>query len=138
MIELLIAALATEAITNLLTKSEFSVRFIKKPLFKQRHRFYRFIHDILDCGYCTSVWAAILPTFYFLTGKLEWLMILLIVHRLSNILHFIIDWLDEKRSRDFEFNSEGEDNERLRKEHDAFVGPHDEEVGGAGSNNSSG
>jgi hypothetical protein len=128
---LIVAGLATEAITNLLTKSEFSVRFIKKPLFKQRGRFFRFIHDILDCGYCTSVWAAVLPTIWYLTDHLNIVITILILHRLSNILHFIIDWMDEKRPRDLDFTSKGEDYERLREEHDTPLGAHDEENSGA-------
>lgn len=99
---LVIAALATEAITNLLVKSEFSISFIKKPLFKQRGRFFKFLHDILDCGYCTSVWAAIFPALWYL-NLAEWftpIIIVLVIHRLSNMIHFLIDLLDEKRTRD--------------------------------------
>lgn len=104
---MLMAIIATEAITQLATKSEFSSRFIKKPLFKWRDKkFFGFLHDILDCGYCTSVWAAIAPTYWFITDSpgvqfLDIVIIILVIHRLSNMLHFIIDWLDEKRPRDF-------------------------------------
>ena len=136
-IDLIIAALATEAITNLLTKSEFSMRFIKEPLFNRRHiKFFNFVHDILDCGYCTSVWAAILPTIWFLTDSLDFVITIFILHRLSNVLHFIIDWLDEKRPRDLDFTREGEDYERLREEHDPPVVPRDEENSGTRTNNS--
>ena len=100
---LLTAALATEAATNLLTKSEFSSALIKKPLFKYREKkVCGFLHDLLDCGYCTSVWMAILPAYWYV-GSGEWLTLgifALIIHRLSNVLHFAIDLLDEKRPRE--------------------------------------
>jgi len=102
--KIILAIITTEAITQLLTKSEFSTRFIKKPLFKWRgNKFFGFLHDILDCGYCTSVWAAIIPTIWLFksTLVLDIFITALVLHRLSNILHFIIDWLDEKRPRDF-------------------------------------
>jgi len=113
LLDMILAVIATEAITQLLTKSEFSIRFIKKPLFNKRgNKFFGFIHDILDCGYCTSVWAATLPLIWFLTDNkfLNIIIILLVLHRLSNILHFVIDWIDEKRPRDFELE------EKIEKE----------------------
>jgi len=131
--------IATEALTNLLTKSEFSIRFIKEPLFKRRQvKFFKFVHDILDCGYCTSVWAACIFALFFLANNtLNFIIVALVIHRLSNVLHFIIDWLDEKRPRDLNFNSKGEEYERLREEHDTSVVPHDEENSGSRSKNSS-
>jgi hypothetical protein len=135
-IDLIIAALATEAMTNLLTKSEFSIRFIKEPLFKSRFRALKFVHDILDCGYCTSVWAAIVPTLWFFTDHFDFVITILVLHRLANVLHFTIDWLDKKRPRDLDYTSKGEDYERLRKEHDTPVVSHDEEDSGAGSKTS--
>jgi hypothetical protein len=100
---LIVAVLATEAITNLLVKSEFSNKFIKKPLFNKKDiKFFEFLHDLLDCGYCTSVWVAIVPGLWY-ANLAEWLtpiLFILVIHRLSNIAHFIIDLIDEKRPRD--------------------------------------
>jgi hypothetical protein len=101
---LLVAALATEAATNLLTKSEFSIRTIKKFIFKWRHVWpCQFMHDLFDCGYCTSVWIAIPAAYWYLEriNYVDLIVFTLIIHRLSNILHFFIDVLDEKRSREF-------------------------------------
>lgn len=100
---LITAAFATEAATNLLTKSEFSIRFIKKPLFNWRHiKSCEFFHDLLDCGYCTSVWVALIPAYWYVESN-DWLTLgifALVIHRLSNVIHFLIDVLDEKRIRD--------------------------------------
>jgi len=131
LLDMVMAVIATEALTNLLTKSEFSIRFIKEPLFKRRHvKFFNFVHDILDCGYCTSVWMGFIFALFFLTNSFYFVMIILVIHRLSNVLHFTIDWLDEKRPRDLDYTSKGEEYERLRKEHDTPVVAHDEEIGG--------
>lgn len=101
LINLIMAVIATEAATNLLTKSEFSIRFIKNPLQKRRNKFFGFINDILDCGYCTSVWMACLFTLFYFSKSFSFIVIVLVLHRLSNIFHFLIDLLDEKRPRDF-------------------------------------
>jgi len=140
LLKIILFVIATEAATNLITKSEFSIRFIKKPLFKwRRFKFFDFIHDILDCGYCTSVWTALILSLFFITNKFDFLIIVLVLHRMSNLLHFIIDWFDLKRPRDFEFDSKGEESYgRLREEHDTFMGTHDEEVSGPRSNDSTG
>ena len=138
-LDIIMAVIATEAATNLITKSEFSIRFIKEPLFNLRHfKICNFIHDILECGYCTSVWSASVFALLFLTDALNFVVLLLVLHRLSNVLHFIIDWLDEKRPRDLDFNSKGEDYEWLRKEHDTSVVTHDEKNGRPRSKNSTG
>ena len=138
LLDMIMAVIATEAATNLIIKSEFSMRFIKEPLFKLwRFKILNFIHDILDCGYCTSVWVAALFAVFFLTNTFQFVIVILVLHRLSNMLHFTIDWLDEKRPRDLDFNSKGEEYERLRKEHDTPVVTHDEENSGARSKNSS-
>jgi len=140
LLNILMLALAIEAATNLITKSEFSTRFIKAPLFKLRHiKVFNFIHDILDCGYCTSVWVAFLFAGFSFIEEFKYVVLILILHRLSNILHFIIDLIDEKRPRDFsDFSRKGEDYEGLRKEYDESLGSHDEKSGGSGTDDSIG
>ena len=136
-LDMVMIIIAVEAATNLITKSEFSIRFIKQPIFKlRRFKAFNFMHDILDCGYCTSVWVALVFAVFFITDTFNWLIIILVLHRMSNLLHFFIDWVDEKRTRVLDFNSKGEDYERLREEHDTFMVTRDEEIGGAGSDNS--
>ena len=120
-LDMLMGVIAVEAITQLLTKSEFSIRFIKKPLFNKREKkFFGFLHDILDCGYCTSVWAAIIPAIWLITDPggpiiLDIIITLLVLHRLSNVLHFIIDWIDEKRTRDLDLTPEKEKDDEFEE-----------------------
>jgi len=89
-----------EAITNLITKSElFSP--IREFLFNSNYKVLKFIHNIVDCPYCASVWVSLFCTamFYLFTINtlphiLALFFIGLILHRLSNVLHFIIDRFD--------------------------------------------
>lgn len=99
-LELLLAIIATEALTNLITKSEFSIRFIKKPLFSwRRFKVFNFIHEILDCGYCTSVWSAIFIALLYSTDTFEFVVLVLVFHRMSNVIHFIIDWVEDRKGQ---------------------------------------
>lgn len=94
---ILLSVVLTEAVTELLVKSELSSRFIKSKLYKNReNKICEFLHDLLDCGYCTSVWigtaTSILFIDYVLIDKsVSWLIFGLLTHRLSNLWHFVID-----------------------------------------------
>ena len=97
--KILITIIATEAITELVVKSEF-FEPLRKWLFESTSKILNFIHRIVDCGYCFSVWASILTTFMILQGEfgtVDFLVVILVVHRLSNMLHFIIDRLDTNK-----------------------------------------
>lgn len=100
MIELVIrfiaAIIATEAITELVVKSEF-FEPIRKRLFESESKILNFIHRILDCGYCFSVWAGllnILILFIFNCSVVDFLTLTVVVHRLSNVFHFMVDRLN--------------------------------------------
>jgi hypothetical protein len=54
--------------------------------------------------------AVIFAILYF-SKSLHFLVAVLIIHRLSNILHFIIDLIDEKRTRDLSLIPEKEKND---------------------------
>ena len=91
-----LAVLITEALTELLVKSEF-FKPLRKWFFDRReNRAFNFVHDLLDCGYCTSVWvgfftSVVLVNINVVHPCIDWFVVWLAVHRLSNILHFIID-----------------------------------------------
>lgn len=95
-IKLIAAIIATEAITELAVKSEF-FEPVRKRLFESKSKFLNYIHRIFDCGYCFSVWAGILSTlmiFFIDYMIVDFLIITIVVHRLSNIFHFIVDRID--------------------------------------------
>jgi len=92
-LQALITIVLIEAITNILSKS-----VLFGPVREFFHKHNKFIHKLLDCPYCTSVWVGIfcvamlylyninvlpLPLALFFMG--------IVFHRLSNVLHFIID-----------------------------------------------
>lgn len=97
-IKLLLSVVLTETITELLVKSEFFMP-LRKFIFEKGsdNKVLRFIHNILDCGYCTSVWIGfliatiLLKDFSLINPFVDWFFMGLLVHRLSNYLHNIVD-----------------------------------------------
>jgi len=99
-LEIIAAIILIEAITGIITKSEL-FQPIRKFLFNSNSRILKFIHDITDCPYCTSVWVSLFCTGMLCLYKLNIMPQLLalffmgvVLHRLSNVLHFIIDRID--------------------------------------------
>ncbi len=99
-LQLIAAIFLTESITNILSKSNL-FKPLREFLFNSDIRILRFVHDLLDCPYCTSVWVSlfsILMLYLYMNNLLPRILALffmgLILHRLSNILHFIIDRID--------------------------------------------
>ena len=94
---ILFATMLTEAITQLITKSEF-FKPIRKFFFKKReNRVCNWIHELLDCGYCTSVWVGCVIVFCMIFVNNMILNVFfagVVLHRLSNVLHFVIDRID--------------------------------------------
>jgi len=93
---LLLIVIATEAITEILVKSEL-FEPLRKYLFSRSvdSKVFKFFHDLLDCGYCTSVWIAffLFIFFMFIPEIMFFVCLVFVIHRLSNVWHFIIDRL---------------------------------------------
>jgi hypothetical protein len=95
----------TEAITQIITKSELFEPIRKFFFDRRKNKFFNWMHSLLDCGYCTSVWVGwfVAISFLFLKSMiLNVFFIGIVLHRLSNILHFIIDRIN----RDSDLNLE--------------------------------
>lgn len=97
MLELIIkvvaAIITTEAITEIVVKSEL-FEPVRKLLFESKYKILNFIHKILDCGYCFSVWASlitVLALFIINNIIIDFLIVVIVVHRLSNLVHSILD-----------------------------------------------
>jgi hypothetical protein len=95
------AVVLTEAITELVVKSEL-FEPLRSKIFdlSNKSKFFDWVHRLLDCGYCFSVWAGWLIAFLlffgnkiFLHGYLDWVIVGLVLHRLSNMFHFLLDRL---------------------------------------------
>jgi len=96
----LIVAIATEAVTEIITSSELFA-WLRAPLGRQAlpaspqdlRWYWTFLYKVLTCGYCFSVWAAFalawtLPGSW--AGWLPWDNLVvkwLLVHRLANWWH---------------------------------------------------
>ncbi len=97
MIEFIVAVILTELLTELAVKS-----VIFKPA-RELFRKWKWGDQLVNCGYCFSVWAAPVVVFslglsYNLTEwhVMDFALVSLVVHRLSNVLHNIIDkWTDK-------------------------------------------
>jgi len=90
---IIISLLLTEALTELAVKSEF-FEPLRKFLFESKIKLFNFIHKIFDCGYCFSVWAGMLSVFfvfYLDNNVINFLVLGIVVHRLSNLFHFFVD-----------------------------------------------
>ena len=94
MVEFIIAIIFTEALTELAVKSEL-FEPVRKKLFKSKYKVLNFIHRIFDCGYCFSVWAAMITLIFFMLDNyiINWFILGIVLHRLSNLFHFLMDKL---------------------------------------------
>lgn len=99
-LEIICTIILIEAVTNILTKSDI-FRPLRAYLFESNNKILRFFHTLLDCPYCTSVWVSLssivmlcLYVYSLLPHILALFFMGIILHRLSNILHFIIDRID--------------------------------------------
>lgn len=98
-INFVLAIIFTEAITELVVKSEIFSPIREFFFNKRENKIFKFIHDLLDCGYCFSVWSAFLAfimLFVFNNNITMFLVVSVVLHRLSNITHFIIDRIGRK------------------------------------------
>jgi predicted Abi (CAAX) family protease len=71
------------------------------------NKLFRFIHALVDCPYCLSVWVSLLCVVLLylyinncLPFVLVWACVVIIFHRLSNILHFVIDRIEGNSDED--------------------------------------
>lgn len=98
LIKFLLAIVATEAITEVITKSElFSSFRIKVFNIGKNNKFFNWFYSLLDCGYCFSMWAGILISILFFRDiniihwGVDWFFIAIVLHRLSNLFHNVMD-----------------------------------------------
>jgi hypothetical protein len=97
MFKFLLAVIITEALTEIVVKSELFFP-LREYLFERgkKNSFFNWFHSLVDCGYCFSVWMGWFTAFLLFRENLfliHWVFIGLAIHRLSNIFHFLIDRL---------------------------------------------
>jgi len=94
-----------EAITQIVTKSELFEPIRKFFFDRRKNKFFNWMHSLIDCGYCTSVWVGwfvVISFLFFKSMILNVFFIGIVLHRLSNILHFIIDRIDRNSDLNLE------------------------------------
>ena len=82
---LILCIIAAEALTQLTCKAE---------IFNRPREWVKslslFTNDLLSCPYCDSVWVATFTTvIYFAWDSVYLFVIMLVIHRMSNVLHDI-------------------------------------------------
>jgi len=92
----IIAILLTESITEIISKSKLFSPVLEWFFNRRKNKFLNFIHDLLSCPYCLSVWVGTLVGIFvvdiaIINPLLDWFIVGLILHRLANILHNGID-----------------------------------------------
>lgn len=97
-IKFLFAIVLTEAITEVIVKSEIFQPLRAKIFYLgQSNKFFKWFHDLLDCGYCFSVWAGctvalfLCKDFSLLHPYFDWFILGIVLHRFSNLFHNIMD-----------------------------------------------
>jgi len=98
LITFLLAVIVTEALTEIIVKSEFFSP-LRAKIYKlgKENKFFDWLHQLLDCGYCFSVWAgALIAVLLFrdvglIHKSIDWFLVGLVLHRLSNLFHNIMD-----------------------------------------------
>jgi hypothetical protein len=97
-IKFFLAIVLTEAITEVVTKSQF-FNPLRAKIFSltKKNKFFIWLHELLDCGYCFSVWTGVFIAILFFRDvnlihkSVDWFFIALVLHRLSNMFHNIMD-----------------------------------------------
>ena len=97
MLRYFLAIILIEALTEIVSKSEIFIPV--KKFFFNKNRFFSWVHELLDCPYCTSVWIALFVFFIFIlldNCYLNMFFYGIILHRLSNIFHDLVDRINGK------------------------------------------
>lgn len=101
LLKLILGIITTEATTEIVTKSQLFIPLRRFFFKRKKHKICNFIHDLLDCGYCTSVWIGVFASIYLYHQSFSFIMLFLIglvIHRLSNVLHFIVDRINKNHA----------------------------------------
>ena len=101
--KIILGAIATEAITEILTKAEITKPFREFLFDRKENKFFNWLHELFDCGYCTSVWVAAFVVFSYYLIAIKWghetfvslFYVSFIIHRVANIFHNIYDRMNE-------------------------------------------
>ena len=92
----IIAVVLTESITEIVSKSSLFEPVRKWFFTRRQNNVFNFIHSLLDCGFCLSVWVGtfigiVLLNFKIVGVFVDWFIIGLLLHKCSNVLHNLID-----------------------------------------------
>ena len=114
-VKFIFAVIVVEAVTEVVVKSALFEPVRKFFFDRNKNRFFKKVHELLDCGYCASVWVGCLTSLVMfrrleiVNAYIDWFFIGVVLHRLSNFLHSILDYINKDKYKDIDtlFNGEG-------------------------------
>jgi len=113
-IELMLLVIVTEATTEIIVDSKIfsEIRFrIRKKAFPEQpgssNPIFVFVAELISCGYCTSVWVAMwwslfAPSFFKFGFIINWVIMGMVIHRLSNWLHVVYSLVKKGRIKTYD------------------------------------
>ncbi len=118
----IIIIIAIEAITEIIVDSDFPlIKWLKRKIADKAfetpktNKIMVAAHDLLNCGYCTSVWVAGFlsiwsPLYnYFNYYIICWLISTFAFHRISNLVHILYELIKRGRIKMYEIHLIQED-----------------------------
>lgn len=123
-INVLLLSLAVEAITEIITSSELMnplrqrirrLAYTSPPTDNTNTRAYAWLDKLISCGYCTSVWVALIVCIWFdyaiVRDKYISVVIMAFaIHRISNWIHVLYEIVRKGRISSMELALSLEDN----------------------------
>lgn len=102
-VKIFIAIIAVEAITEIIVDSKIFLplrNYIAKKAMPDiptgRNTIFNFLHDLISCGYCTSVWvSSFVMTLLVISGTkifypvINEIILVFFIHRMSNLFHVL-------------------------------------------------
>ena len=92
----IIAVIVTESITEIVSKSKLFSPVLEWFFNRRERKIFNFIHSLLECPYCLSVWVGTLVGIFVVNIRIvnpiiDWFIVGLLIHRAANLLHNSID-----------------------------------------------
>lgn len=124
-VNIILLALAVEAITEIITSSEImsplrllirEKAFPYPPEDDIQTRFYAWLDKLISCGYCTSVWiSALISVWYdYVMVNSRWMSTIILIfaiHRLANWIHVLYELIRKGRVGSLEVDLRVKDGE---------------------------
>jgi Protein of unknown function (DUF1360) len=124
-VSIILLSVATEATTEVMVASKVTedirnrIRILAHPMLNDelifhltfRRKVMIFIDDLVSCGYCASMWVAMFWSLFapyvlnissWLMVVINWLLMVVVLHRFSNLFHVLLMLIKNGRVKTFD------------------------------------